>query len=476
MVSSTNGKESFPTPQGNRGAQRSQKRTFAVGSLRFQCSRRRLVDTILDCVSWSVEGFVYLLGPVLIILALSIITLITYTFFGILIPMMAKKYELHPYKHLILAAHCNFAVFLLYNILFNYAQCVLQRHTGPQYDRVVRELAEATEFDYPENADELAAYKREYSNRMILRMRRRKARADQDTNGSVSSGDHSSAVPEGMTKRRNGSAAATSLPHRGTAAKRPVRGWMFMGPYEWGYCSSSNQPKPPRSHYDHVTRSLVLNLDHYCPWMFNAVGYFNYRYFLNFLIYIVVGMTYGTALMLEPFLLSRSPEYHSQAVYQRRVVKEGLKAERMLPMLPFHEEKMLLTLSFMLCAAVGIATLLLGGLHVYLTLTAQTTIEFHGNWTARKRARAAGQKWKNPYSSGSCIANWQQVYGTCPLLLSVLPSRREREYLPVPLPGRTGCRMLKAADGKGGEEDDDNVILCDTENQLSALLKSANVV
>jgi len=58
-----------------------------------------------------------------------------------------------------------------------------------------------------------------------------------------------------------------------------VYGWMLMGPNEWGFCIISNQPKPPRAHFDHVTRNLVLNMDHYCPWMFNSIGYFNYRYF-----------------------------------------------------------------------------------------------------------------------------------------------------------------------------------------------------
>ena len=51
---------------------------------------------------------------------------------------------------------------------------------------------------------------------------------------------------------------------------KQIRNWMLMAPDEWGYCSRSNLPKPPRSHYDHVTKTLVLCLDHYCPWMFNA--------------------------------------------------------------------------------------------------------------------------------------------------------------------------------------------------------------
>jgi palmitoyltransferase len=282
MTSSTNGNEASATPQGNRSSlQKRQRRTFAVGSLRFQCSRQRLLDAVIDCVSSSVEGFVYLIGPVLIILALLIMSLLTYTFFAIIIPMMDKKYELHPLKTLILALHSGFVVVLLVNILFNYAACVLHRHTGPQYDKVVRELAAATpDFDYPETPEELAIYKRDFSDRMVLRLRRRRARAEEAAAAAncTSSSDHSStaaaAVPEGMVKRRAAPNAATpSASPRGKqqqATPPVVRGWMLLGPYEWSYCSNTNQPKPPRSHYDNVTGSLVLNLDHYCPWMFNA--------------------------------------------------------------------------------------------------------------------------------------------------------------------------------------------------------------
>jgi hypothetical protein len=35
-----------------------------------------------------------------------------------------------------------------------------------------------------------------------------------------------------------------------------------------------------------VTKKLVMNMDHYCPWMANAIGYGNYRYF--FLVSVLV--------------------------------------------------------------------------------------------------------------------------------------------------------------------------------------------
>ena len=46
--------------------------------------------------------------------------------------------------------------------------------------------------------------------------------------------------------------------------KQPkVHGWQLLGHDEWGWCRKSGMPKPPRSHYDNITRALVLNMDHY---------------------------------------------------------------------------------------------------------------------------------------------------------------------------------------------------------------------
>lgn len=45
---------------------------------------------------------------------------------------------------------------------------------------------------------------------------------------------------------------------------------------------------------------------------------------------------------------------------------------------PVRGEETSVAFSFMLCLSVGIAVACLGGFHLYLLLTAQTTIEFHG--------------------------------------------------------------------------------------------------
>jgi len=178
---------------------------------------------------------------------------------------------------------------------------------------------------------------------------------------------------------------------------------------------------------------LFQHIQHYCPWVFNAVGYMNYRYFVNFLIFVFIGMCYGMIITLEPFLWLQDPAYHT--LRQRERVA-GHHLHKPHPMLPRREEKMLISLSFMLCLAVGIALVMLGGFHIYLTLSAQTTIEFHGNWSKRRRL---GSKFKNPYDQG-WKRNWCQVYGDQPWYIAVLPSRREPDYLPVPIPGKNTLR------------------------------------
>jgi palmitoyltransferase len=177
-----------------------------------------------------------------------------------------------------------------------------------------------------------------------------------------------------------------------------------------------------------------------------TVGYFNYRYFVNFLVYVMLGMMYGAWVCWEPFQWLQSDEYVA-FVRKERMLHASL--ERPYPMMPHRSEKLEISLSFMLCLAVGGALVLLGGFHVFLVLTGQTTIEFHGNWTQWRRAKKQGTTYKNPYDQGWRL-NWQQVYGKRCWFYSMLPSRREPEFLPFPIPGKNTRRRI---DRKGHEED-----------------------
>jgi len=238
-----------------------------------------MLDALLLVVTVGVEKFVLILGPLLICFASVIIGGLAHTFFTILLPMIQLKHSGEIYLHglipgnMIVAAHIFWVFFLLLQITFNYYQCVrTSNHHDPKknplYQKVVRELAEATNVIYPENPQALEIFRRDYEDKLIIRMRRRQARDQRDEEKSAEG--LLEAAPESeasMKQRKQQSKAKKPLPNPKPAQ---IRNWMLMAPDEWGYCGRSNQAKPPRAHYDHVSKALVLNLDHYCPWMFNA--------------------------------------------------------------------------------------------------------------------------------------------------------------------------------------------------------------
>jgi len=181
------------------------------------------------------------------------------------------------------------------------------------------------------------------------------------------------------------------------------RDWLRRGPFEWSRCKNTGVPKPPRSHYCHVRKSIVLNMDHYCPWMFNTVGFLNYRYFVSFLIWLWVGC----------FFVAFEAGDH---VFRKIGIKGGKNPQYR------HDEQSIMFL-FVLCLSVGIAVSILMFWHIYLVLTAQTTIEFYGNFTRRSKWRGE-RPWRNPYDAGSYKKNWQRLFGRGVYFFGLLPSRR----------------------------------------------------
>jgi len=196
---------------------------------------------------------------------------------------MLQLYHSSSLQPLCLGLHCLWVCFILVNVLFNYFLCVTTRNSGPHYDQVVRELAVATKFIYPETPAQVLEFRRGYEDMMVLRMRRRRERAMQRAANASNRtrlpvATNVSEPPRnsgGDLHRRTAGTTNSTAENSATSGSppppsQPIRRWMLMGPMEWGYCGNTNAPKPPRSHYDHVSKSLVLNLDHYCPWMFNA--------------------------------------------------------------------------------------------------------------------------------------------------------------------------------------------------------------
>lgn len=246
------------------------------------------------------------LGPVLILLASAIIVGLTYVYFLIVLPMLAgtnwvttgaewgeywkdlgfeedNRVENSDQKITIMSsillamstcpgfAHTAVVCFFLINIVYNYYKCVTTSHKGKSYSAVVRELAEATGFNYPETEEDVTICKQTLDKSIFNKIERRKREmmsaasagvAANSTNGSSHKIDIESQQSE-STADVNGSLQNNEV--KSNTINKPVRipkirNWQLLSPTEWSWCRYSKQPKPPRSHYDHVTKSLVLNM------------------------------------------------------------------------------------------------------------------------------------------------------------------------------------------------------------------------
>lgn len=157
-------------------------------------------------------------------------------------------------------------------------------------------------------------------------------------------------------------------------------------------CRKCGRRKPPRSHHCSVCRRCILRMDHHCPWVNNCVGHKNYRNFCLFMLYLGSCCCY----VLLVFSLRFGDLIFAFSTARRRTRSWA--------------EWQAVTMIFMICLSVLLALCMLGGFHVYLVLTNQTTIEFQSGLSRRRTGRKDGAYLRNPYDLGRS-RNFQQVFG-----------------------------------------------------------------
>ena len=395
-----------------------------------------------ECVG-QVIAFIFgplmiFLGPLMVVLALGIIGLLSYAFFTIVLPMLAGSEGVFGFKGLL---HIAIVAFILINVLFNYYKCLTVKndHKSAEYQEVVRELALATGVQYPEGEKEMETFRLEIEKKLRGRSDEKRGRAKESPPQDSGNNRNEDSQNIGLRKRPSGTTAneettkqelsKTSTPHK----PKKIPAWMLLGPEEWGWCNHSGLPKPPRSHYDSVTKSLVLNMDHYCPWTFNSVGYFNYRYFVTFVSHVFFGMMYSLYIAYLPFM-NRNGELYEKNIQLSRQAGHAT-TQHMIPFVPTPEERLTLAVAYVFVILTFLGVGYLFYFHLRLVLSAQTTIEERGNKSRQEAAEGGGKKWRNPYSLGP-KSNWRMVFGTQHPLLALMPSSRAPEFLPQPVNGK----------------------------------------
>ena len=158
-----------------------------------------------------------------------------------------------------------------------------------------------------------------------------------------------------------------------------------------------NIPKLPRSKHDAITDVVVARFDHFCPWLNNAVGERNYRWFITFLFMTNATLWYGAWASWSVVCTVVVKNKLLQAEFHNRATGQTIKATYRIifQWLMFHyPQVMMLTL---LTSIMGIVVTLFMFYHLYLAGVNVTTNEsfkwnqFYNYWE-RHQQRLLAEK------------------------------------------------------------------------------------
>lgn len=375
------------------------------------------------CIFTVFDNVVRFVGPVLVIFATTLLSAITYMYFKSVLPAVIQIYTPMWY------ANAAFGLFDMFNILFNYVMCVNTPPgiVDPQKARDVNE--------------EMGIPSKDGIRRKNNSRRGKKSRSggggsgrnrvhDNGSGGAGGGGgmEEEEVAPEERDVEDIGGGGSPeydpllldSSSSPGDSVSCDIEAGVEGGETKRGkwrrqprvssmtYCRKCQCSRPPRAHHCSVCKKCILNMDHHCPWVNNCVGYYNYRHFFLFLLWLWIGCVYAVGLTARPFL---SGKYGSRVRFASKLLSGDTVAGH-------------ITFTFVLAGSVGVAVSALLGWHVYLVLTAQTTIEFYDNRTAARRLRTRGRLFVNRYDYG-WRRNWMSALGTGTgsIVATIMPSR-----------------------------------------------------
>jgi hypothetical protein len=152
------------------------------------------------------------------------------------------------------------------------------------------------------------------------------------------------------------------------------------------HCKWCGKYKPDRCHHCRVCQTCILKMDHHCPWIYNCVGFYNYKYFFLLLFYTVLALHLIVWSMAESVI---------------RCIDE--------PATPF----LTMFLTFFgetLAGFLAIFVTIFFCFHIWLICKAMTTIEFCEKSLPKKESEVKKGYDSSVYDLGVC-GNFRSVLG-----------------------------------------------------------------
>ena len=149
--------------------------------------------------------------------------------------------------------------------------------------------------------------------------------------------------------------------------------------------------KPERCHHCSACNRCVLNMDHHCPWINNCVGFWNRKFFLLLLVYVLI-ITYTT-------FFTMGYDFYAALKWgfnYRFIDRNDVRLKR----------NCIIMLSFLFNAIICVLMTAFLKFHIKLATENKTTIE---------NLDKQGLEYKSKYDIG-LKDNWRQIFGSNPWL------------------------------------------------------------
>jgi hypothetical protein len=329
--------------------------------------RRRVTAAVVHLALSLVgqfDSFARLLGPIMLIVALAIAALFTWSYFDLFAPSLGLRYTTLLWWPLTLAG-----VWILANLLLNYTLAVLVPPGEPDFSAIA---AAAVASDAPRPSQD---------------------ESTRDTPAAPPAGGVPAVRSGGAAARAERAAlvrAGTSSGPKTLGGARPQRPLAPENPNAFTFCHSCDALRPPRAHHCHVCDRCVLKMDHHCPWINNCVGFYNYAFFVKMMAYVWAGCAFTAAVSARAFM-DTLPAYIRDRQQQGGISAApaelaaaagalglGSEQQQQPPLDPFlaslgAADRTRIAVCFALSAALGIAVGALLSFHIYLIATNQAS-------------------------------------------------------------------------------------------------------
>jgi palmitoyltransferase len=87
------------------------------------------------------------------------------------------------------------------------------------------------------------------------------------------------------------------------------------------YCLMCNVFKPLRCHHCSMCNRCVLNMDHHCPWINSCIGFYNRKFFIQMVFYLILTIIstiianfYSTYELIRDTIINKDFEFNTQLI------------------------------------------------------------------------------------------------------------------------------------------------------------------